>query len=262
MIENVSRALELMRSSAPGAQTVEPVRRKYGDKDLLINPKSGGLVADLTPPSTAKLPAGMEAIGATEDENGRIQIRYGFPKAEGKALTAEEVSRIASLNQAEKDLDTLDSLFKEVGKNYGGPVSGRVKSGMMAGQNPNIASLENAITAATPNLARGVFREVGVLTDQDIARYQKLLPGPYDTDEVRKRKMGQLRTRLAEGRKETLKSLKSAGRNVEGFADQSTPAAPQRFDSEQAARAAGAQTGDVIELYDPGTGTYRKARLK
>lgn len=36
----------------------------------------------------------------------------------------------------------------------------------------------------------------------------------------------------------------------------------KRFDTEAAARSAGAKAGDVIELYDPGTATYRKARLK
>lgn len=37
---------------------------------------------------------------------------------------------------------------------------------------------------------------------------------------------------------------------------------PARFDSEVAARTAGAKAGDIIELYDPTTATYRKARLK
>lgn len=208
-----------------------------------------------------EIPKDFVPLGASVDENGKLDIRYGPPKAEGKALTQTEVAGIAALNQAEQDLNVLENIYKELGPDYGGPVSARVKSMVMGGQNPNIAALENAITAATPNLARGVFREVGVLTDQDVARYKQLLPAPTDTQEVRTRKIKQLRDRIAQGRKEMVTSLQAAGRDVEGF-DQGAGGAPSRFDSEAAARSAGAQAGDIIELYDPATATYRKARLK
>ena len=77
--------------------------------------------------------------------------------------------------------------------------------------------MSNAINAATPNLARGVFREVGVLTDEDIKRYKALLPTAYDTDAVRKVKMDQLRDRITQGKKETMESLRKAGRDLSGF---------------------------------------------
>lgn len=41
------------------------------------------------------------------------------------------------------------------------------------------------LTALVPNLARGVYGEVGVLTDQDIANYTKTLPNLKSTKEVR-----------------------------------------------------------------------------
>lgn len=229
-----------------------------GDRQFLVNPRTGGVEADLS--KQTGLPTDFVPLGATVDEGGKVDIRYGPPKAEGKALTQEEVARIAALNQAETDLSGLEKIYSGLGPDYGGPVSGRVKNAFGLGQNPDIAGIQNAIVAATPNLARGVFREVGVLTDQDIERYTKLLPGPYDTEEVRTRKINQLRERIAEGRKETVSALKAAGRNVDGF--KPSESKPQRFDSEQSARASGAKQGDVIELYDPATARYRKARLK
>jgi hypothetical protein len=132
----------------------------------------------------------------------------------------------------------------------------------MLGQNPNIAALDNAITAATPNLARGVFREVGVLTDQDVARYKQLLPAPTDTEEVRSRKTKQLRERIAQGKKQMVESLNAAGRDVTGFGGGDAPPSGNQFETEEAARTAGAQKGDIVHLYDPETATYRKARLK
>jgi len=242
-----------------GGENVMPVPATIGGRNLIVNPKSGAF-QDVTPQSSSAIPKDFVALGATMDESGKLDIRYGPPKAEGKALSQTEVAGIAALNQAEMDLNTLENTYKELGENYGGPVSARVKSLAMGGQNPNIASLENAITAATPNLARGVFREVGVLTDQDVARYKQLLPAPTDTQEVRTRKIKQLRDRIAQGRKEMVTSLEAAGRDVQGFSKGAGGDVP-RFDSEDAARAANVGT-NVFEMYDPATATYRKARLK
>lgn len=255
-------AVNLLQAMQNNERTM-PVATKVGGRDVLVNPKSGAF-QDVTQ-SQGVIPKEFVPLGASVDENGKVDVRWGPPKAEGKALTAEEVARIASVNQAETDLDILEKMYSELDPDYGGPISGRFKDAVGAGQNPHIAGLQNAIVAATPNLARGVFREVGVLTKDDIARYQTLLPSPYDTKEVRAVKMKQLRERLATGKKEMVASLKSAGRNVEGFTEESAtaPAAPgNRFDSEAAARQSGAKAGDVIELYDPATAKYRKARLK
>jgi hypothetical protein len=147
------------------------------------------------------------------------------PNSEGKTLTQSETQMLGAFNQAEEDLGNLEKMFKALGPDWGGPVSGRVKSAIGMGQNPNIAAIENAITAATPNLARGVFREVGVLTDEDIKRYKALLPTAYDTDAVRKVKMDQLRERIKQGRTKTLDVMRKAGRDLSGF--DKAPSKPQ-----------------------------------
>lgn len=185
------------------------------------------------------------------------------PNSEGKTLSQTEVDRIAALNQAEMDIASLEEMYQGLGVDFGGPISGRLKSLFSAGQNANIIGLENAITAATPNLARGVFREVGVLTDEDVKRYKSLLPSPNDTEEVRKRKFSQLRKRIEEGRKDLMGAMEKSGRDVSGFTAAGNPKgeAPAQFDSEAAARAAGKKAGDTIMLYDSTTAKYRKARL-
>lgn len=235
----------------------------YGGSDFLVNPRTGSVEAKLPGAggANAGIPPGFAPSGVTVDENGSMKFTYK-PESEGKALTQGEISSIAALNQAEQDLNRLEEVFKGLGEDFGGPVSGRLKSALSAGQNVNIASVENLITGATPNLARGVFREVGVLTDEDIRRYKNLLPGPYDTEKVRNVKLEQLRRRIKEGKQEVLKSLKSAGRDVGDFVKESAEDEPQRFDSEEAARSSGAKAGDVVMIYDPASARYRKARLK
>ncbi len=141
----------------------------------------------------------------------------------GKDLVAGELQILNSLDQAEKDLGTLEKMFNDAGPGYGGPVSGRAK-GVLGGLDTTTAAINNARISATPNLARGVFREVGVLTDKDVERYAKLLPSPNDTPELRTQKFAQLKQRLNEGRKLTIENLSKAGRNVSEFKDkEATP---------------------------------------
>lgn len=149
-------------------------------------------------------------------------------KTDEKALTQTEIQQIGALQQSSRDLAALEAAFNEMGdEHFGGPVSGRLKA--LDPTNVNVSRIENLVTAATPNLARGVFREVGVLTDTDVARYQKLLPNVNDTAAQRKQKFADLRARLSATSKETLGTLKSAGRDVAGLEERlfaATPAAP------------------------------------
>lgn len=136
-------------------------------------------------------------------------------KNDAKALTSQELQRIESLNQTERDLNMLEQAYKEVGADWGGPVAGRIKG--MDPTDPNVSRIDSLVTGATPNLARGVFHEVGVLTDRDVDRYKALLPSRTDTEAQRKQKFADLRTRLKSARAETIATLKAAGRDVDGL---------------------------------------------
>lgn len=172
-----------------------------------------------TPPTPTSIkPLSVEGGGPSgKGLFGDKIVDIQAPNAEGKTLTQSENQMLGALNQAGTDLDNLEKIFKKLGPDWGGPVSGRAKNAISMGQSPDITAVENAINAATPNLARGVFREVGVLTDEDIKRYKALLPTAYDTDSVRKVKMDQLRERIVQGKKETMDSLRKAGRDLSGF---------------------------------------------
>ena len=62
-----------------------------------------------------------------------------------------------------------------------------VMKGRMANMNPyntNAAQFKALLQATVPNLARGIYGEVGVLTDTDIANYIKTLPNLSTTREI------------------------------------------------------------------------------
>lgn len=160
-------------------------------------------------------------------------------KTDEKALTQTEIQQIGALEQSGRDLDALESAFTDIGDaDFGGPLAGRIRN--MNPLDTNVGRIRNLVTAATPNLARGVFREVGVLTDADVERYQKLLPNVNDTAAQRKQKFADLRKRLESTRKETLGNLQASGRDVAGIQEKvaadaapDAPASITGFDGKQ-----------------------------
>lgn len=132
-----------------------------------------------------------------------------------KQLSDAESQNITALQQSKRDLDALQGAFDQLkDPDYGGPLAGRLRKLTTFGTDPNIARIENMITGSTPNLARGVFREKGTLTDKDIDRYKTLLPNVNDTAAQRKQKFDDLRSRLDQATTETLATLEASGRDV------------------------------------------------
>jgi len=137
-------------------------------------------------------------------------------KTDEKALTQTEIQQISALEQAKRDLDALEQAFAATGDaDYGGPIAGRIRA--LNPADATVKRLDNLATAAVPNLARGVFREVGVLTDDDVKRYTALVPNRNDTAAQRANKLRDLRTRLQANVGETLGTLRAAGRDVAGL---------------------------------------------
>ena len=172
------------------------------------------------------LPEGLEMEGATVAKDGSVSYNY---KAKGtKELSQSEVLQLAAISQAERDLDELEKFFSSKRPDFGGPMEARVKNfgAFFFGPDPDVKQADDLATAAVPNLARGVFRETGVLTDADREAYAKLLPAAKDTPETRKRKFSDLRQRLRTQISETKNMLKAAGRDTSGLDEQEEASAP------------------------------------
>lgn len=144
---------------------------------------------------------------------------------EGKDLLQGEVDELKALEQASADLAGIEAIFDEMGDDAGGPFWGRLQTwaGPFQAWNPagatpaQLAKLSQAVDGAVPNLARGVFGEKGVLTDEDRKVYKQQFPTYYDLQSVRDAKLKRLQDQLIQARQRTLQNLKSAGRNVDTF---------------------------------------------
>ena len=73
--------------------------------------------------------------------------------------------------------------------------------GILSGKNPYNVEAQVALAqlaGITPKVARGIFGEVGVLTDTDIKNYQRTLPNLTSTEEKNKLVVKFMRDLLAE----------------------------------------------------------------
>lgn len=94
--------------------------------------------------------------------------------------------------------------------------------GAFRGKNPwdtNAQTIKAQLNAIVPNLARGVYGEVGVLTDNDIKNYSKTLPTLTSTDDIRNAILGITVDMVGKSIKNTLEVNAANQKDVSGFID-------------------------------------------
>lgn len=146
------------------------------------------------------------------DKNASIEDILRF-SAGGKELGAEEAKSLSKYDQA---LGQISGLQKSITEVDTGPIIGRLRS--MNPYDTPIQTLKAQLNALIPNLARGVYGEVGVLTDQDIANYAKTIPNLTSTEDTNKAVLAMTLDTIAGGYKKQLRTLAASGRDVSGFA--------------------------------------------
>ena len=139
------------------------------------------------------------------DELGREVVTKRQPRTLPGASRQKELA--GKLVSIETNLNEYEKLLKEVpGGRIGGTLS---KGAALLEMNPSAraaAGLENTLAGV---IARALNGEVGVLTDQDIARAKTFIPQITDNDEERNLKFRVIRDIIAE-RKEKMKRPETA----------------------------------------------------
>jgi len=94
-----------------------------------------------------------------------------------------DATTATSFEKAFNVIGQLGDLQKSITNEATGPIMGIIRS-----NNPYDAKaslIQAQLTALVPNLARGIYGEVGVLTDNDVKLYSQTLPNLKSTEEVR-----------------------------------------------------------------------------
>lgn len=134
-----------------------------------------------------------------KEYRGKKEIEYEF-KQEHPEETSQERERKIKFEDLSTSLDLLEKNLREAEQR--GPLMGRF--GLWAagatggGQFPEIADFEALRKGLIGPVARAISGEVGVLTDRDIARAEKLLPSIIDDPQLARRKIANLRSLISE----------------------------------------------------------------
>lgn len=130
----------------------------------------------------------------------------------GRYLTQSELKPITDIQTIVGQAETLTGLINSIDT---GPIVGIIKS-----NNPydtKAQEMKAAITAIVPKLARGVYGEVGVLTDADIENYSRTIANLRSTNDVNKAVMAMTLDIATRSLANQLNSLAAGGRDVSRF---------------------------------------------
>jgi len=126
-----------------------------------------------------------------------------------------------SLNKYKFTTDRLSELSNLLKNEKTGPMVGfwrQFKSGL--GFDDKAALIKAQITKIIPGLARGVFNEVGVLTDQDVAMYSRTIGNLNTPEEVNEALTKAAMDMVASGFENRLSTLAKNRKNVSGYLSQ------------------------------------------
>jgi hypothetical protein len=135
-------------------------------------------------------------------------------KKDARPLDMSVTSTLAKFNDVSTQLDAIDQQYKKLSNPD--PITGEIRI-----RNPydkDVQQLNRMITAVVPSLARGVFGEVGVLTDSDVERYTKLLADARTPKDQAEEAMSFLKNRVKGSYNNYLDTFGRAGYDISQFA--------------------------------------------
>ena len=161
-----------------------------------------------------------------KNKNGDVGYRVNIPKrlsgkelAELKAGKKEKLQQfqLQSFENVNRAQATLSDLAKQLEKVQSkmGPISGNLLK-----RNPydeDVQLLQNYMTALIPTIARGVYGEVGVLTQADIDNYSKLIPNITQSPSLAKSTLEFLSKDIERAKNNKFDIWESTNYDVEGL---------------------------------------------
>jgi surface antigen len=125
----------------------------------------------------------------------------------GKALTTGAEEQLNKFDMTNEQLNEIESSLGKVKTDKLNPLLSAINS-----KNPyatKVQAINAQLQAIIPGLARGVYGEVGVLTDQDIENYRKTIPNLKQTKDVQGLVLDMTRKIIQRGAEKKLRSLAS-----------------------------------------------------
>lgn len=193
-------ALKSLASSGNASpQVIAALRGAFGATDVKVE-STGGLTL---------VTEGGKVVQAFQNKSATDDL---------KPMTSEEVSKLNAHIAASDDIANLEAALK---KQLVGPIVGIVRGSNA--WDTSAKKINAMVNASVPNIARGVFGEVGVLTDRDVERYAGMLPNLKNTEEQSSALLGILRDKLSRSLTTNITGLMKANRDVGRWAEHIDP---------------------------------------
>lgn len=200
--------LAALASAAPAADTQVV---DIGGNKVLINSQTGQTIRNLGGGGDISGSLADLDFGAPDYFTNLMESTRGR-KAPNQVETLRPIQKsIAVINQ-------LEGLQQSIGNTVTDPILGTLRK-----FNPydfDARAIQAQLQALVPNLARGVYGEVGVLTDQDIKNYIQTLPNIKGTKAQNEFVTGMTLRTVQRNLESQLETLASAGYDISGFRNQ------------------------------------------
>lgn len=207
--------------------TIDPTKTLEGQKEILgIKTDAANTLAE----ARMKYQAGLDeyrqnridartlmTLRAAKDraemsEKSKPKTGSGMPL---QALGDTELKTLKDIQNTAYSIGKIRDLASSISNLKKGPIAGRI-----LGKNPydaELQALDRLVSQTVPGMARGVFGEVGVLTDQDVERYRKMLASVKDDPKLANQILDDLEDKIASAYRTTRDTYEQGGRDVSGF---------------------------------------------
>lgn len=191
----------------------------------------------------------LDELLSVEDA-AKLGLPFGSTKGQAagkipkKPLGNTQLDNLSQARIVKSDMERIGELVDELGAQ--GPVLGRVRK--LNPYDSRVVELNQLITQAVPSLARGIFKEVGVLTDQDVNRYTQTMANEKLTKEQARTATENLLNKINRSIDLQLDTFDKGGKDVREFEDLRTSS----VSVEDLAEEAGFDASEVQELRDQG----------
>ncbi len=179
-------------------------------KDIM-NPLSGFTLKDVKVEDRASIASELnkmkDAAFKSGDVRGQIAASGG-----GKELDATATQSLVKAQNVLGQLDELESTIMNMDTD---PISGAWRSNDPYDVDYKV--LKAQLQSIVPNLARGIYGEVGVLTDNDIQNYIQTLPNGFSTEDQKEALLAFTKRVVNNSIKNNLSTYAMAGYDVSGF---------------------------------------------
>ena len=171
---------------------------------------------------TVKVISGPVTTPAENFATTTAGLQYGTPEFTSAAINASSAytkypvaSERQNLSKTKTVLGQASGLIETLKKVDTGPILGTLKS--LNPYNFDARSVNATIQGLVPNVARGIYGEVGVLTDTDIRNYIQTLPNIRSTAEQNQFVAALTMRNAYRSFENSLLTLAQSGINVSGF---------------------------------------------